>query len=463
MQKIESEFFDGIWNELMERGLPVHALLASQNHRECFRQYAFPYENDRMHRMFSITKSFVSLAIGFLISEGRISESDHIVDYFPEYRPAQGFHPWLSELTIAEMLRMETCYQKTTYKFNTAKNWVESFFTTMPDHRPGRMFNYDTSNTHTLAALCRKLTGKGVLDYLREKILDEIGFSRDAFILKDPFGSEIGGSGLCCHPSDLLKVGAWILEELSGSCPDHGIRAYLEAAVSRQVPTVHCGQTTDESMGYGLLFWQIRGGFAMYGMGGQYVLFYPEYHLVIVVCSNTVNTKGGQQQVLDVIHDHLRLLPDWSEHEKRQTTPRILKRSLRLNSVDPTELWDETICKAARRTAQNTLSLCWDCTDPENEAGSICVPGVAEQINFAFGRPLEGSVRDLRHKDSDRCFSEAYWTRPDELLIHVLLAGTESGDIFYNLRILDDSVTLWSRTNIEGKFDQVSGFSEYRI
>ena len=45
-----------------------------------------------------------------------------------------------------------------------------------------------------------------LLSYLRFKFLDEIGFSANAYILKDPNGVSMGGSGLCATPYDLLKV-----------------------------------------------------------------------------------------------------------------------------------------------------------------------------------------------------------------------------------------------------------------
>lgn len=51
-----------------------------------------------------------------------------------------------------------------------------------------------------------KLTGMTMLDYLRSIFLDEIGFSNDAYAVKDPVGNTLGGSGLMCTPRDLLAV-----------------------------------------------------------------------------------------------------------------------------------------------------------------------------------------------------------------------------------------------------------------
>ena len=138
--------------------------------------------------MFSITKSFVSMAIGCLAEESKLKLDDKIVDYFPEKQPESGTYKYTAMLTIRDMLKMKTCHTKTTYKNPGVTDWVGSFFTTKPTHVPGTVFSYDTSSTHVLGALVEKLSGMTILDYLRSKGLDELGFSKDAHILTDPQG-----------------------------------------------------------------------------------------------------------------------------------------------------------------------------------------------------------------------------------------------------------------------------------
>jgi len=47
------------------------------------------YEKDTLHRMFSMTKTLVSLGIGKLYGEGKLSLDDHIVDYFKDKLPKE--------------------------------------------------------------------------------------------------------------------------------------------------------------------------------------------------------------------------------------------------------------------------------------------------------------------------------------------------------------------------------------
>ena len=130
----------------------MHSLLVARHGKLVLEAYYEPYGRDTLHRMFSQTKSYTSLAIGLLVQEGRLRLNDRICEYFPEYLPGK-VHPWMGEMTIEDMLKMESCHNMTTYnKTSTTENWVRSFFQTVPTHRPGQVFMYDTSASRTLCA-----------------------------------------------------------------------------------------------------------------------------------------------------------------------------------------------------------------------------------------------------------------------------------------------------------------------
>lgn len=324
---------------------PMHSIHIMHKGELIQEEYFSPYEKGRMHRMFSITKSFTSLAVGALIAEGKLSLSDPICKYFPEYTPDDA-DPFLMSMTVQDLLMMRTCHKATTYKINASAHWVQSFFTTAPDHRPGMIFKYDTSAAHTLAALVQKLSGQKVLDYLRGVFLNDIGFSKDAYILEDPFGCEIGGSGMIAYPEDLLKAGLFLLSLLngtflynsptgyaqnntvhkmnnseSGKCiydEDFYERyaEYVRDAVSLHSPTLHEGKTIDEMQGYGYQFWRLRdNGIMMYGMGGQYMVLYPEAELIFITTADTQSVQGGTQYILDEIRRvALSIAPELNAH-----------------------------------------------------------------------------------------------------------------------------------------------------
>lgn len=139
-------------------------------------------------------KSFVSVAIGMLQDEGKITIQDKIASYFPEKLP-EYLHPYIADASIRDLLMMSTPFQDSTYtvSLNPENDWIRSFFECEPSHRAGQIFSYDTSATTVLTALVEKLSGMELLDYLRSKGFDEMGFSREAICVKTPDGKDFLG------------------------------------------------------------------------------------------------------------------------------------------------------------------------------------------------------------------------------------------------------------------------------
>src|SRR5438093_13432707 len=62
----------------------MHGFLLVRRNRIAAEGYWAPWSADRKHRMYSVSKSFVSLAVGMLIDEGRLTLDDRVADYFPD-------------------------------------------------------------------------------------------------------------------------------------------------------------------------------------------------------------------------------------------------------------------------------------------------------------------------------------------------------------------------------------------
>ena len=304
-------------SEIDIRGISMHSFLLCKDDCLVAEGYYAPVKKDDLHRMFSVTKSFVSIAIGLLQEEGRLSLDDSIVKFFPEYVPnTSEAHPWLLATTIRDMLSMRSCHASTTYdKFSSKSDWVKSFFTVAPTHKPGTVFHYDTSATHTLCALVEKLTNMKMLDYLRNKVLNEIGFSQEAYCLTDGFGVSMGGSGLMATSRDLMCFALLILHNGNLNGKQYISADYIKEATSFQTATCDTGPIPSESQGYGLQFWiGEHNSIVCYGMGGQLAILLPEYNTAIVTTADTQGYQGGNQVIYDAIFRHI--LP---ELEKKQS------------------------------------------------------------------------------------------------------------------------------------------------
>lgn len=281
----------------------IHSVIMLRGGKMLMERYYEPYERDTLHRMYSVTKSLVGLAILCLVDEGKVDLDMSITKYFPEY-PTE--YKYINDTTIRNMLMMCTAHKRTTYKADLSSDWVKSFFTTEPTQIPGTVFSYDTSSSHTLGALVEKITGMELLDYLRIKFLDKIGFSKSAYCLKDPFGVSIGGSGLMATPLDVAKVAHFVMNNGMENGEQLINPEFVSLAVSNLSPTnTHC-KCVDEQQGYGMQFWRTRNnGFMLYGLGGQMAICLPDKDFIFVVTADTGEYKDGTQEIRDVFWNEI--------------------------------------------------------------------------------------------------------------------------------------------------------------
>jgi len=294
--------YDNFIKKIEDRRVNLHGFIVMEKGEITCERYFSPFNENSLHRMYSVSKSFVSLAIGILEGQGKIKLDDRISDYFPEYIPKEGLHPWIKEMTIRDCLTMQSCHSKTTYKIFEDEDWVGTFFKAKPDHKPGCLFSYDTSAALVLGALCEKISGMDLLEFLRKECLDEIGFSKEAYMMKEPGGRSHAGSGLVCTLRDMLKVTSLIASKGNFEGKQLIPADYLSEATSFQTSTALQGNL-DEQYGYGYYFWRTRKeGYCMYGMGGQLALVFPEKDLIFVCMADT-QTTDGLSHLYDAFYD----------------------------------------------------------------------------------------------------------------------------------------------------------------
>lgn len=329
--------------------------------------YWKPFQRGEVHRMYSVSKSVVSLAIGRLLAEGKLTLDDRIAAFFPEYLP-ESPDPRLMRLTLRDMLRMATCYRKTTYREGIDRDWAQTFFNATPTHEPGVMFNYDTSCSQVLCALVQKITNRPLVCFLQERLFQPLGFEDEVRWLTDPSGVPQGGTGLLMSLRDLGKLAQCVMNGGDGLLPAD----YLREATRLQIQT-DGREAPEERFGYGYQFWMTRHGWAMYGMGGQMAIACPEENVLLCTVADT-RLQGGVQMLYDAFFEEIMAHlnePELPTDEARLTE---LLSALQYPAVPHTPgewaLTDATFRMAGESGLQrvtfadNAVTFVWaDCTD----------------------------------------------------------------------------------------------------
>lgn len=301
----------------------MHGFLLVRRNRIAAEGYWAPWSAERKHRMYSVSKSFVALAVGMMIDEGKLTLDDRVADYFPDKVP-ENLHPWLAASTVRDLLTMATAHSSTSYTRDDP-DWVWTFFNKHPSHPPGTIFSYDTAATVVLTATVERLASMGFLEYMRPRFLERIGFSADAWCVRTPEGGSWGGSGVICTLRDLAKValacmngGLWGAERV---LPE----AYVRAATAKQIDN-----TIQGNVGYGYQIWREReNGFSFRGMGSQYALCFPDKEFLFACIADTQGAPAGSaipEVMWEEIYPHLADAPLPENHDAHAALAEKIER-----------------------------------------------------------------------------------------------------------------------------------------
>ncbi len=294
----------GFLREMERRGISMHSVLMLKGNDIFFERYWLPFAPDMPHRMYSVTKSFVSIAIGCLLDEGKIHLDDPIVKYFPDKQPER-ISPYMAEQTIRHMLMMSTCVQGEGWFRPDVQDRTRFYFASKANRPAGTLYDYDSTGSYILGALVERLSGMPLLDYLKLKVLDRIGGFENAQILSVPDGTAWGDSAMICTPRALMNFARFVMNLGTWEGQRLLSEDYLRAATSFRVSNDLDGRKSIDRWGYGYQIWRNERGFSFHGMGGQYAICVPDEDFIFVCTGdNQLNTLASEvifRAVFDIL------------------------------------------------------------------------------------------------------------------------------------------------------------------
>ena len=464
-------------NEVEKRGLMCHSF-AMVRHGQVFAQgYWKPFTADRLHRMYSVSKSFVSAAIGILCDEGRIHLDDRIVDYFPEQLPE---HPesYILETTIRDMLMMATGHKCSTYGF-VDMDWLKTFFQPHrpADHPPGMIFNYDTSASYVLDVLVERLTGKPYLEYLKDKMLRELGFSEDAWCVQAPEGYAWGGSGVECTTLDLAR---FALVFLNGGCVNgkqYISKEYVKAATSRQIDNGPSGHLDAlHGHGYGYQIWMTKeGSFSFLGMGGQLAICVPQKDLLFVCTSDTQGRGTGYVEIFESFWHHIVERVEEEQLPMEDEAYKALQQKLeKLSCILPEGVASSPMAEEINGVTYqlNPNHMCIKTVRFElNGNKGVLYYNTdrgAKQLDFAFGQYEEGefpenhySGKRINHPKGSgyHCMTAAGWTEPHKLVLRCYIIDDYFGNLTATFAFKGKQIGVRMMKTAENFLNEYEGFA----
>lgn len=459
---------------LNEHGLFMHSILIARGEDLFCEAYYKPFTTQHQHRMYSTTKSYVGIAICELVSEGKLSFDTPIIDFFEDMLPEK-VHPYLKAQTVRHMLEMQTC--KTGGWYFEQEDRLRHYFRFPPTHYPGTGYDYDSNGSFVLGELVRRVSGKDFLSYLRERCLNEIGFSPDARCLMMPGGYTWADSALLCTPLDMLRFGRLIARggEWHGKQLLHP--EAVRAATDCYTDTNTHGVRGYSNHGYGYQIWHSYDeSFLFNGMHDQMMLYDPVRDISFVCTAGNPPGVSRELIVTGLYEKIIRQTSDkplLSDPEAYRTLKKEID-SLKLRTADgsPYSEFEKEIDGVRYIPSDNPMgvtefSLCFSADEGEfryrNGQGEKTLRfGRCENIFQQF--PQTGYSREIGGCDCPghtyRCAVSGAWSEQCRLTLTVQFIDDYIGLLNISIGFNADRAWLAMRKSAENFLNEYDGFAD---
>ena len=271
----------------------VHSIMILRHDRVVSEAWWYPYRPEYRNQLYSMSKSFTSVAVGFALQEGLLRLEDRLLDFFLDVLPPDAAPcGYMRELTLRDVLRMATGHVKEpSIQQAGEERWCYNFLSSYIEKKPGTHYLYNTAGTYMLSAVVQRVTGQTAEDYLRPRLFEPLGIE-DFWWEKSPEGITAGGFGLELRTEDVAKFGVFLRNRGAWEGCQLLDPAWIDAATAKQIDfTEH--MNIDSRQGYGYQFWrcQPENSYRAAGAFAQFCIVLPDQEMVIAVTSGAQDTQ----------------------------------------------------------------------------------------------------------------------------------------------------------------------------
>ncbi|WP_258724892.1 serine hydrolase domain-containing protein [Cellulomonas sp. NS3] len=296
-------------------GIELHSVMLVRHGRVAAEGWWHPYGPERVHLLYSLSKTFTSAALGFAVAEGLVDLDATVLSYFPEL-DAEVTDPRSRSVLVRHVAAMASGHAEETHDDAwelSPDDLVRGFLLIPPQHEPGTHFAYNQPCTYALAAILQRRAGVTLTEYLGPRLFAPLGITVGGWQQAPP-GQDLGFSGLHLTTEAVARFGRLLLDDgmldgrrvLPAGWVDLASRVHVATAASGgETPAGASGG--DWAQGYGFQLWRSRHGYRGDGAFGQFCVVLPEHDAVLVTTAGTEDMQG----ILDAAWAHL--LPAFGE------------------------------------------------------------------------------------------------------------------------------------------------------
>ncbi|WP_329309648.1 serine hydrolase domain-containing protein [Streptomyces sp. NBC_01262] len=302
---MSSRSIAALLDRLEARSVECHSIMVVRHGHVVAEGWWAPYSAERPHLLYSLTKSFTSVAVGLAIADGLLSLEDRVVDVLPDHVPGD-----ISEqgrrLTVHHLLCMTAGHRTD----SLAEAWqlepgdlVKGFLRVPFPDAEGTRHAYDNPTTFILARMVERVMGHSLPELLDERLFKPMGVDHAEWD-RVASGAAFGFHGLHLTTEAVAAFGELLLRGGTWGGRRLVPREWVELATRRHTDTLRLEDGSgdvDYLRGYGYQFWMSRHGYHGDGSFGQQCVVVPSHDLVVAV----TGSHTQPQAVLDAIWECL--------------------------------------------------------------------------------------------------------------------------------------------------------------
>jgi CubicO group peptidase (beta-lactamase class C family) len=292
----------GFLDAVETAGMDLHSLMILRHGAVLAEGWWAPYRRSDIQLLYSLSKTFLAMAVGIATGEGRFSTEDLVADLLPDLVP-EPLPDHLRQLRVRHLLSMASGHREETLPriVTMGPDPVRNFLALPPDEPPGSVFAYNQGNSLALSQIITSMTGQRVVDYLRPRLFDPLGIDRAEWLFTST-GIDQGFSGLHVTTESVAKLGQLVLRHGRWGDAQLVPAEFVAECRRPQVGNSRQQATADWRQGYGYQMWMCLHG-AQRGDGafGQLAVLLPDADAVIACTAQVID----MQAELDLVWQHL--------------------------------------------------------------------------------------------------------------------------------------------------------------
>lgn len=299
-QGIASADIGSFLKAIQDSGIEFHSLMIVRHGHVIAEGWWSPYSPLLKQQLYSLSKSFTSTAIGLCVDDGLITVDDPVIKFFPDDLP-DDVSDNLRALKIKHLLTMSVGHDKDSIRIIEKSPqgipWARTFLSLPVVFEPGSRFLYNSGASFMLCGIVQKVTGGTAHDLLVKRVFGPLQITGTTWAT-NPDGINMGASHLRVKTEDIAKFSQLYIQKGVWEGKQIISKDYVEAATRKEINNGN--NDSSWGFGYGYQFWMNPpGGFRSDGAFGQFGMVFPEKDTIVVITSQSFDTRRTMQLVWD--------------------------------------------------------------------------------------------------------------------------------------------------------------------